>query len=344
MSEARSRRASSWTKLPTEQLLDVRICDLPLHLQGSWLEPLVERLYEELDARGVPLHPHVWISDEWASPDGVPGIQVPFYVLHPRLQKLEREMMHWIEGSTKREAMKLLRHEAGHAVQHAWALQRRPDFRRTFGRSKRYPSHYRPNPRSKSFVQHLPGWYAQSHPSEDFAETFAVWISTPVTTWRKRYEGWRAKKKLEYVDRLVAELRTRPRVVKSRRKPQALATRTRTLRAYYAEKQAYYGVARDGPYDRDLLRLFSPPGAAPKGTPSAAAFVRRRRRTLTQIVGRWTGQHALAVEEVIEEIIARCEELSLEAAGDPVEIERDLGILITTYTVLALHVRQWRAV
>jgi hypothetical protein len=343
VSAARSRPAAAWAKLPTEQLLDVRICDLDLRLAGSWLEPLIERLWEELKGRGVPLRPHVWISDEWASPDGVPGIQVPFYVLHPRLVQLEREMMRWIEGSTRREATRLLRHEAGHAVQHAWALQRRADFRRMFGASRRYPSHYRPNPASKSFVQHLPGWYAQSHPSEDFAETFAVWLGSPPSVWRKRYEGWRALKKLEYVDTLVKELRTRPRVVKTRARPQALSTRKRTLRAYYADKQAHYGVAHDGPYDRDLVRLFTTPDTAPKGTPPAAAFVRRRRATLRQIVGRWTGQHAMAIEEIIDEIVSRCEELSLRALGDPAELERDLGILITTYTVLSLHVRQWRA-
>jgi hypothetical protein len=344
VSAARSRRAPDWAKLPTEQLLDVRIRDLDVRLEGSWLEPLVHRLWREMDARGVPLRPHVWVSDEWASPDGVPGIQVPFYLLHPRLLRLERETMRWLEGGTRREAMRLLRHEAGHAVQHAWALQRRADFRALFGRSRPYPSRYRPDPRSRRFVQHLPGWYAQSHPSEDFAETFAVWLGTPRHAWLEHYAGWPALDKLEYVERLVAKLRTTPRVVTTRARPQALSTRKRTLREYYAAKQAHYGVAHDGPYDRDLVALFGAPELAPPGTMTAAAFVRRRRARLCEIVGRFTGRHALAVEEILAEIAMRCDQLGLRAAGDPVELERDLAVLVTTYTVLALHVRQWRAV
>jgi hypothetical protein len=54
-------------------------------------------------------------------------------------------------------------------------------------------------------VRYLPGWYAQKHPDEDFAETFAVWL-TPRSAWRKRYKGWAAMAKLRYMDRIAREL------------------------------------------------------------------------------------------------------------------------------------------
>lgn len=342
MSAARAKeRAPTWASLPKSKLLDVRLCDLGVQLEGSWLWPLVERLWEELEHRGLPLRPHVWVSDEWASPDAIPGIQVPFYLLHPRLMHLERQEMHYVEGASRRDAMRLLRHEAGHAVHHAWALQRRPDWRRVFGTSRRYPTHYRPNPTSKSYVQHLPGWYAQSHPAEDFAETFAVWLSSR-TSWRRRYTGWRALKKLEYVDALVQDLAERPRVVTSRARPQALRTRRKTLRRYYEEKKEHYGVGYDDVYDRDLRRLFSADAPAAK-CPTAATFIRRRRRSMRESIGRWTGQHVFAVDQILDEMTGRCQELKLRAEGDPQKLERELAILITAHTVAALHVRQWRA-
>ena len=120
--------------------------------------------------------------------------------------KLEKKMMLDAEGGTWSECMAILRHEAGHTIQHAYQLQRRRRWQELFGpSSKRYPRYYRPNPASRRYVQHLRLWYAQSHPDEDFAETFAVWLR-PRSNWRTRYAGWPALKKLEYVDELMDEI------------------------------------------------------------------------------------------------------------------------------------------
>ena len=120
--------------------------------------------------------------------------------------KLEKKMMFDVEGGTWRECMAILRHEAGHALQHGYQLQRRRRWQQLFGpSSKHYPRYYRPNPASRRYVQHLRLWYAQSHPDEDFAETFAVWLR-PRSNWRTRYAGWPALKKLEYVDELMGEI------------------------------------------------------------------------------------------------------------------------------------------
>ena len=210
------RRKYAWEKLSDEQLLERRLSSLRVGVEGTWLEDCLATLHEELEERGIRLRPHAWISSEWFSPANVPGIAIPFYLAHPRLMKLEKKMMLDVEGGTWSECMAILRHEAGHAVQHAYQLQRRRRWQQLFGpSSKRYPRYYRPNPASRRYVQHLRLWYAQSHPDEDFAETFAVWLR-PRSNWRTRYAGWPALKKLEYVDELMGEIAGK-RPPKSRR-------------------------------------------------------------------------------------------------------------------------------
>ena len=118
-----------WQRLTDEQLLDMRICDLPIRIRRSFLEPHIKRLYDELNARGIRFKPHVWLAGEWFSPDGVPGIAIPFYLAHPRLIKLERRQMLEVEGGTDTECMRILRHEAGHALDTAFRLH----FKRTTG-------------------------------------------------------------------------------------------------------------------------------------------------------------------------------------------------------------------
>jgi hypothetical protein len=188
-SRARGARVP-WARWSNERLLDLRLRDLGLAIEGTWLEDCVAELYGELASRGIALRPHVWLSHEWFSPAGVPGIAVPFYLAHPRLMRLERSQMLEVEGGTREECLRILRHECGHAIQHAYLVHRRRRWRELFGRSSQpYPDLYRPNPASRRFVQHLRLFYAQSHPDEDFAETFAVWLQ-PRHLWRRRYAGW----------------------------------------------------------------------------------------------------------------------------------------------------------
>jgi hypothetical protein len=224
------RRKYAWEKLSDEQLLKQRLSSLRVTVEDTWLEDCLGALYEELQARGIRLRPHTWISGEWFSPADVPGIAIPFYLAHPRLMKLEKKMMLEVEGGTWSECMAILRHETGHAVQHAYQLQRRRRWQQLFGpSSKHYPLYYRPNPASRRYVQHLRRWYAQSHPDEDFAETFAVWLR-PRSNWRTRYAGWPALKKLEYVDELMGEIAgKRPpiRCISSARRLASITRRSR---------------------------------------------------------------------------------------------------------------------
>ena len=189
----------------------MRFCDLKLQIERTPLARRVRRLYRELDKRQIGFRPHVWLSEEWFSPDGVPGIAVPFYLAHPRLERLERRMMRNVEGGSAESAMRILRHEAGHAIDTAYRLRRRRRWREVFGpASLPYPDSYTARPGSRRYVQHLGDWYAQAHPCEDFAETFAVWLK-PNSSWRRNYAQWPAFNKLEFVDELLGERARRAR-------------------------------------------------------------------------------------------------------------------------------------
>ena len=154
--------------------------------------------------RDCTFHPPVYLSDEWGCPDGTPLIGVPFYLADQRLARIEEELA--VEVESEADVMRFLRHEAGHAFNYAYRLYDLPDWRRIFGPySRPYRDRFRANPFSREHVRHILGWYAQKHPDEDFAETFAVWL-TPGRDWRTEYAGWAAIAKLEYVDRVMQEL------------------------------------------------------------------------------------------------------------------------------------------
>lgn len=332
-----SRRA--WSRYSDERLLDVRICDLGLRIEGTWLEECLHELHDDLKRRGVRLRPHAWLSLDWFSPDDVPGIAVPFYLAHPRLIRLERSKMLEVEGGSREECARILRHECGHAVQHAWRLHWRRRWQQVFGSaSRRYPDVYRPNPASRRFVQHLRLYYAQSHPAEDFAETFAVWMQ-PRSVWRKRYETWPALQKLEYVDTLMQELADVPPVVRTKAKVEPVQAVKTTLREYYARKREQYSVAQPDIYDRELRRLFSDDPAHRKRE-LASTFLRRNRTEIRRLVSRWTGEYQFTLDQVLEEMIGRCRELRLRAAAPDRQLRVDFAMLLAVKTVHYLYSRK----
>jgi len=329
-------RTAEWEDLPDEALLDMRLCDLGLGIAGSWLEDRVNRLYEELQQRGLEFRPHFWLSSEWFSPDGVPGIAIPFYLAHPRLMRLERAQMLEVEGGTPDWCLQILRHEAGHAFDNAYALRRRRRRVRLFGSpSTEYPDFYTPRPYSKSFVLHLDSWYAQSHPDEDFAETFAVWL-TPDGDWRQRYAGWPAVRKLEYMDQLMGEVAGQPPVERTRRCVEPLDRLRGTLRKHYAEKRAHYGVDYPDFYDRDLRRLFSDTPDHHKN-PLASRVIQQCRSDVRRDVAKWTGSYQYTIDRVISDMIDRARELQLRLKHPLDRTKIDLTILVTVQTMNYLH-------
>jgi hypothetical protein len=329
------RKKFAWASLPEEDLLKLRFKDLKVTIEGTWLEDCLTSLHEEFEQRGIRVRPHAWISSEWFSPDSTPGIAFPFYLAHPRLMRLEKKKILDVEGGTWSECMSILRHEAGHVVQHSYQLHRRRRWQQLFGASsKHYPKYYRPNPASRHFVQHLRLWYAQSHPDEDFAETFAVWLR-PRSNWRTRYAGWPALQKLEYVDALMAEIADERPVLTYRERVDPLSQLTQTLADHYRKKQALYTIDTPKTYDRDLLQLFS---ADPRHSrsPAASAFIRRHRARIRQLVARWTGEYQLTLDALLDDMVLRCRELKLRAVGPERKLVMDFTVLLTAKTVHAL--------
>lgn len=322
----------SWPRFSEERLLQVRLKDLGLSITGTWLEGCVEKLYEELDERGLRLRPHVWLSDDWFSPADIPGFAIPFYLAHQRLRRLERDQLLDVEGATRSECMRIMRHETGHAFQHAYQLQRRRRWQQLFGKSStRYPEYYRPNPASKRYVQHLRLWYAQSHPDEDFAETFAVWLR-PRSDWRRRYAGWPALKKLVYVDELMREIAGKRPLVLTRKEVEPLRRLRRTLAEHYAARRRKYTVKFPNIYDADLRRLFSEEPRHRRNE-TASSFLRRNRAEIRRLVSKWTGEYQYTLNLVLTDMIGRCRDLRLRVAGPERELVMNFVVLLTVKTM-----------
>jgi len=343
----RSHRRFSWEGLPDRELLELRLCDLNVGLDGTWLEEPIEAVMAELAWRNLRIRPSFWLSEEWFCPEGVVGVALPFFLAHPRLVRLERRQMLEVEGGTHAQCLKLLRHEIGHALHHAFQLQRRRRFSNIFGSTSRvYPKRYRPNPASRRFVLHLDYWYAQAHPFEDFAETFAVWLS-PSSRWRKVYAGWPALRKLEYVDDLMGELAGQRPVVRKRARVDPLGSLKQTLNDYYEAKRSRFSELTSAVYDEDLRRLFRDEGdVGGRRSESAVSFLRRNRARIRRMVAHSTGKHEYALNVVLGEMVHRCRELRLRAVGREQALLVDLAILVSARSVEYVHRyrgRDWHA-
>jgi len=303
----------SWTRMSDEQLLSLRFCDLKLKIERSPVAKRVRRLYRELDKRQIGFRPHVWLSEEWFSPDGVPGIAVPFYLAHPRLERLERRMMRNVEGGSAESAMRILRHEAGHAIDTAYRLRRRKRWREIFGpASLPYPDTYRARPGSRRYVQHLGEWYAQAHPCEDFAETFAVWLK-PNSSWRRTYAQWPAFHKLEFVDELLENVRgTRP-PVRNREVVEPLRENTHTLADHYRRKLRRYSMYRRTVTDHLLERVFT--AERLRRAPRASTFLRAHSLHLVNATMRELHAERYSVEQILRIVVERADKLGLWARG-----------------------------
>ena len=328
-SARRTRRVpKAWPSLGDETLLDLRFCDLNLSIEGTALEASVARLYGELESRGIRFRPHCWLAQEWFSPDGVPGFAIPFYLAHPRLMALERRFMREVEGGNRGWLMRILRHEAGHAIDTAYRLRRRRRWRELFGpASLPYPDAYRPRPGSRRFVQHLETWYAQAHPTEDFAETFAVWLK-PRSSWRREYVGWPAYAKLEYIDEVATEIASARPCVNSRARIEDIAGERQTLREHYAHKFARYGLTRRSGADELLLKVYTPVPHSHRAL-KAASVVRERRAQLRQRIVASGACGDYLVHQILRLIVRRCEALDLYVRGPRRELDAHLLWLVS---------------
>ena len=294
-----------------EKLLSRKIIELGLKLEGTRLELLVNRLYEELEASGIRFHPKIYLADEWGCPEAVPIIGVPFYLADERLSRLEDEMAGEIEAESDEEVLRYLRHEAGHAFNYAYKLYESEEWHTTFGPySRPYRERYRPNPFSRNFVRHIPGWYAQKHPDEDFAETFAIFL-TPGSNWQEVYKDWGCFGKLLYVEKMVRQwgMSDPPVTAEGYDTTQDLKSSV----AEHYKRFRFEPIQMPAYFDGDLKDIFE--RKVPHGNEdrylSAHDFLKMHHRRLVRNIHYWTGLDDTLVRSLLLHLQERCKTLQL---------------------------------
>lgn len=303
---------AAFEKAPPEvqEILGKPIRDLGLKLEGSPLERFVQQLYRELERKGLKkFRPACYLTDEWGCPSGEPIIGIPFYLADPKLARLEKEMND-LEDS--RQIMMYLRHEAGHAINYAYALHKTAEWKHLFGPYRKpYRDAYRPIPFSRSFVRHMEGWYAQKHPDEDFAETFAVWL-TPNSRWRQKYRGWPAMLKLRYMDRIARRVGDTPPKRPTGETDLTTSEMNVTVGEFYQREGAEELPLSALALDTDLVDIFSVSKKRRKGVRTAAELMSENRKTLIDKITYWSGVQRPTIKKLVEGIQARVGELGLK--------------------------------
>ena len=300
-------------RIPPEarELMSRRIRQLGLKIEGSPVERYVAQLYRELDRKGLQrFRPECYLTDEWGCPDGEPVIGIPFYLAEPRLAQIEKAIN---DLESDREVMMYLRHEAGHAFNYAYRLHETPEWRKLFGPYNRpYRDRYRAVPFSRKHVRHIAGWYAQKHPDEDFAETFAVWLM-PHSNWRRTYKTWPAIRKLRYVDRVVRRVRGQDPLVPKGTVDITTDDMKMTVEQFYRRTARENGAGVNVSLDVDLAGFFRPQGRRRQGVRPAWQLMEEIRPLLTDKITYWTGVKRGVVRALIERMVRTSKELNLVA-------------------------------
>jgi len=313
-------------------LLETPIRELGLALEGSQAEGCLRRLHRELGRRGLKhFRPPCYLTDEWGCPDGVPVIGVPFYLADPALARIEQAM----DGlEDERQIMMYMRHEAGHAFNYAYRLHRTTEWRKLFGPfQRRYRDHYRPIPFSRKYVRHLEGWYAQKHPDEDFAETFAVWL-TPRSDWKSRYRGWPALAKLRYVERVARRVADRVPLVQAGELHLPVDKLSRTVKQHYRRLGRGAGLASEAPIAHDLGDVFRADRKGGGRMRPAWELIEAHRGLLTRTITYWTGVRRPVVRALVDRMIQDSRARGFHA---DVKQERAYIVELTAYgTALAM--------
>jgi hypothetical protein len=321
------------TRTEFQEILAKPIRELGLKLEGSPLERFVQQLYRELEAKGIhKFRPLCYLTDEWGCPSGEPVIGIPFYLANPDLAQLERDMN---DLEDAREIMMYLRHEAGHAFNYAYQLYKSAEWRDLFGPFRRaYRDHYRPIPFSRKYVRHMAGWYAQKHPDEDFAETFAVWL-TPGSRWRQKYKGWPALEKLRYVDRTLRKLGSIDPVRPRGRTDITVEEMETTVGDFYEAVLSEQPSPGDLPLDSDLQDIFNAGRRRKKGVRPAVELLRESHKSLVDKLTYWSGVPRSLIKKLVESIETRVGEMDLRVN---VKQEKECLTELTVYaTALAMN-------
>ncbi len=324
------------------RLWSTPIRSLGLKIEGTPLEPVIAEFRRELEAAGIrKLKPHFYLTTQWIVHDDTIAIGIPFYLARPDLAALHAEKDGHLEGVGRVELLRYLRHEMGHVVNYAYQLYNREDWVQLFGSmTQPYEDEYRPQPFSRRFVRHLPGWYAQKHPDEDWAETFAVWM-TPGSDWRTAYAAWpEALKKLDWCDRLMRELADREPVITALDLEEDVSNLTYSLADLYRE-WAFPETKMEAPgLDGALRTIFEGLGEPADGTTEAprlpaADLIRKWEREIMADVYRWTGHFPERTRLLLRHLAERARELRQVYPAD--REPQALLALATLVTALAMN-------
>jgi hypothetical protein len=310
--------------------------DLGLSLVGTPLQEVIHEFEAELQQCGLTrVKPHYYLSTEWGVPFGTISIAIPFYLARVDLIQLHAERVGHVEGTSREDVLRYLRHEMGHVINYAYRLYEEAEWRERFGDlNLPYKEDYRPKPFSRRFVRHLPGWYAQMHPEEDWAETFAVWM-TPGYDWRTRYARWPgALQKLEYCDRTIAALREREPLVVQQEADEDVGVLTTSLDEFYrglVTAGGEFPAGLDEALEEVFQGLSTPPG---KGRP-AAELIRREERDLIDQIFQWTGHFPERTRLLLRHMAERAEQTGICYSPDR---EREAAVALAVFvTALAMN-------
>jgi hypothetical protein len=314
--------------------LSVPIAKLGLSIAGSVLEPILADFAAELERVGIRrVKPVFYLSTEWGVPFGTVAIAIPFYLATPELAKLQAERVGFVEGLDGTDILRYLRHEMGHVINYAYKLYERDDWTKLFGSiDTEYVEEYRARPFSRKYVNHLPGWYAQKHPDEDWAETFAVWM-TPGLDWRAEYADWPgALDKLHYCNRIMVELKDRNPVVTAQDLDEDVSELAHSLDEFYGTDAATPADLPPG-LDGALRSVF----AAGEEKP-ASGLIRTLEPEIMADVYRWTGHFPERTRRLLRHLALRADERKLGyAEGRQMKLAVALTALVTALAMNHVH-------
>ncbi len=339
---AKQKKQIDLDNIPEEELLNTRICDLPLVIEGTWIAECIGQLHAELQGKGISFAPECYLADEWLTPKDETCIGIPFYLAHPNLIRLEKKFMIDAEGETKQWCMKLLRHEAGHAICYAHRFHKRKRWQSIFGPATvKYADTFKYRPYSKNYVQHLDGYYAQYHPDEDFVETFAIWL-TPNLDWQAQYKGWKALAKLNYVDKLMTEIQGKEPLVKNKEKFWRVSTLRITLKNYYRKKRHFWAEEFPDFHDVFLQKNFVERSDEHKKLPRTTDMIRKHQRNIVNSISRYSGERKHVINDLLKDIQKRSQELKLAVAEDEALMALNLSAYITSLIMNYLYTGRFR--
>ncbi len=311
------------------------IRDLGLQIVGSRLEPIVAEFRAELHAIGLDaVQPTIYLSSEWGVPDGTRMIAIPFYLVSRELTILHADRVGHVEGRDPADILRYLRHEMGHVVNYAYRLFVEPRWAELFGSmAEPYRDEYHPIPFSRDFVNHLPGWYAQKHPDEDWAETFAVWM-TPAYDWRSEYAAWPgALRKLEYCDRTLRDLAGREPFPTSEELDEDVSEISASLDEFYACQNPDFVVPER--LDSALLSIFDDADPSPDARRPASDLILGHTAEIAAEIYRWTGRFPEWTKPFLHHLATRSDAIGLSCAS---RAESAALIRLTAFaTSLASH-------